>query len=239
MNGNRSLVVHGNTVMVVLVQNDPLATPGILTEVLEKAGLAFKILQPFAGDRLEELTDLTAVVVVGGAMSVNEIQKFPFLVSVKKFILRVVETKTPCLGICLGAQLLAEVLGGKIRRHSNGERGCLLVSLTEEGATDPLFQRLPKQFFTVQSHDDSFELPMGASHLASSRRCRFQAFRWRKFAYGIQFHPEANLQIVSLWDNLRKSQGQFRDAFNQRQKSCLSTSLTIFDNFLRIIQFER
>ena len=221
--------------MVVLVQNDPLATAGILTEMLEKNGVAFKIIQSFAGDRFEELTDLTAVVILGGAMSVNEIQKFPFLVSVKEFILRVVETKIPCLGICLGAQLLAEVLGGKVRRHSNGETGCFSVSLTEEGATDPLFQRLPKQFLTVQAHDDSFELPMGASHLASSRRCRFQAFRWRKFAYGVQFHPEANLQIVSSWDRLGKFQGRFRDAFNQNQKSYLSTSLTIFDNFLRII----
>lgn len=188
--------------MIVLVQNDDKVPPGMLVNVLRDAGMSFKVLQPFAGDRLDGLSELAAVIVLGGSMSVHETQAFPFLIRAKAFIRDILEREIPYLGICLGGQLLAEATGGKVRCQTNVELGCHTVCLAKDVALDPLFQGLPKHFVTFQWHNDSFEPPEGACHLASSVHCRYQAFRWGKSAYGIQFHPEVNQQIVSMWSGM-------------------------------------
>jgi GMP synthase-like glutamine amidotransferase len=155
---------------------------------------------------------------------------------VKECIKEVVAREIPFLGICLGGQLLADVLGGKVHRQRNGELGCYPISLTEEGARDPLFLGLPEQFVTFQWHDDSFEPPGGSIHLASSSRCHYQGFRWRSNGYGIQFHPEINRQMLSQWIEEEDYHRDLLPAFREIEEAYRDTATILFKNFLKIAQ---
>jgi GMP synthase-like glutamine amidotransferase len=185
--------------MLVFVQNDPRVPPGIFAEFLKEWAVPFVIFHPYGGETLPDPSRLTAVVVLGGYMSVGETERYPFLLDVKDFIRQVVQSRVPCLGICLGGQLLAEFFGARVLSNCRSEHGCHEVELTPEGSADPLFQSLPKTFSTFQWHNDSFDLPAGAVPLAASSKCTYQAFRFGDNTYGLQFHPEVDKIIVHGW----------------------------------------
>jgi GMP synthase (glutamine-hydrolysing) len=102
------------------------------------------------------------------------------------------------LGICFGHQLLAYALGGKVANNPRGiEVGTVAISLTDTAAQDPLFQSLPQHFMAQLSHTQSvIELPPGARLLASSEMEPNQAFAWGRNAWGIQFHPEFDEEVI-------------------------------------------
>jgi GMP synthase (glutamine-hydrolysing) len=101
-------------------------------------------------------------------------------------------------GICLGAQLLAASLGAEVHRGPRAELGLLPVELTPAAAGDPVFGDLQRSFTTLQWHSDTFELPDGATLLASSHAYPHQAFA-RGRAYGLQFHLEVPSELASQW----------------------------------------
>jgi GMP synthase (glutamine-hydrolysing) len=169
-------------------------------------------------------------------MSVQDTAPFPFLRELKRQIREVVRRGIPYLGICLGGQLLAEVLGGKVHVQKCGERGCHEISLTEQGERDPMFSGMPKRFTSFQWHGDSFDLPPGAVHLARTETCPFQAFRWGERAYGIQFHPEVTTEIVSVWSSATDDElMSVLDTFKAAEKVYRSTSVMLLSNFLTMI----
>jgi GMP synthase-like glutamine amidotransferase len=117
---------------------------------------------------------------------------------VKEFVSRMLAAGTPLLGICLGGQLLADVAGGVVSSNCCGEKGLVDVNLTVTGAADPLFAGIDRRFRAFQWHNDSFTIPPGATHLATSAACPGQAFRLGN-AWGVQFHPEVDSDIVAAW----------------------------------------
>jgi GMP synthase-like glutamine amidotransferase len=224
--------------MLVIVQNDPEVPPGTYGEYLREEGVAFRTVRPYTGDALPKLGEVAAAVVLGGAMGVYDTAAHPFLEAVKAFIAACARTGTPFLGICLGGQLLADVLGGRVDSGHLGEKGTLPVTLTPEGMADPLFAGIDREFVTFQWHDDSFVIPAGAVRLAMSPACPNQAFRCGACAYGTQFHPEVNKAIVESW--AREAAGsaptaqEFLAAFAPYEESYRKASRQILDNFLRI-----
>jgi GMP synthase-like glutamine amidotransferase len=103
----------------------------------------------------------------------------------------------PVLGVCLGAELLAEALGGTTRRCQS-EYGYFRVKLTEAAASDRLFSEVPSELLAFQAHDYAVELPPGAVALAYSESA-IQAFRMGDRVWGIQFHPEAGAELIETW----------------------------------------
>jgi len=141
------------------------------------------------------LNDYEALIFLGGSMSAHH----PHLASELLLVEEALKARKPLLGICLGAQMLAKALGAKVHRNRSKEIGWSTVCLTPEAGSDPLFEGLAPKHTVFQWHNDSFDLPDRAVHLASSEACPYQAFRWSDHAWGLQFHLEATPAIIRSW----------------------------------------
>jgi len=128
------------------------------------------------------------LVIMGGPMNIYEHDRYPWLVREKEFIAEAIRRNKPALGICLGAQLIADVLGGRVTQNREKEIGWFPVSLTDGAGRLPLFQSLPRQFLPFHWHGDTFSIPPGAVHAASSEACANQAFQYGDRVVGLQFH---------------------------------------------------
>ena len=176
---------------------------GTLDPLLRGAGFRIKYVNferyPDAEPSLEGYEGL---IVLGGPMNVDEIDKYPFLETEVRLIEEAMERDFPILGICLGSQLLAKAMGGRVIKNSEKEIGWYDVSPTEKGTSDPLISHLSGVEKIFQWHGDTFELPRGAVHLASSPLCTNQAFRMGDNIYGFQFHLEVDEPMIERWLNV-------------------------------------
>ncbi len=223
--------------MLTLIQNDQEVPSGNFLEWLREYELPVRIIKPYTGEVLPPLADTSALIVLGGAMGVHDCGRFPYLLAVKSYIQEAVIQEVPLLGICLGGQMLADVLGAPVHAQRNGEMGLHSVEVLAPGASDPLFHDIPESFTTFQWHNDSFEIPASAVCLASSANCAQQAFRYGDSQYGLQFHPEVTRDIIASWI---ESSGMVDDAswiledFIRKEEEYTAASRKILGNFLRI-----
>jgi GMP synthase (glutamine-hydrolysing) len=139
------------------------------------------------------------LIVLGGPMNVEDQDRRPHLKTELNAIERALEQGKPVLGICLGAQLLAHVLGAPVQRHRQPEIGWYDVKMSAAGRSDPVLGAAGEQLPVFQWHSYSFDLPRDATHLARTDTCEQQAFRYGDTAYGFQFHLEADAQVIERW----------------------------------------
>ena len=182
--------------MLHIIQNDPEVPPGSIADHLT---VPYLVHHPYRDGLLPRLEDISAFIVLGGAMGANDDRKHPFLNDLKQLIRTVVAADIPYLGVCLGGQLLAAALAANVASNRWEEIGNYTVALTAEGKTDFLFKGISPEFAAFQWHHDSFDLPAGAVLLASSAACPHQAFRVGTSAWGMQFHPEVTEEIIRCW----------------------------------------
>jgi GMP synthase-like glutamine amidotransferase len=149
----------------------------------------------FRGESLPDPTEFDWLVIMGGPMNVYEEEMHPWLAPEKDLIRRAIDGGKVVLGICLGAQLIADVLGGKVRKNKEREIGWHPVILTPEAKRSETFGVLPEKFVALQWHGDTFEIPPGAIHTAKSEACENQAFQSGR-AIGLQFHLEASMESI-------------------------------------------
>lgn len=228
--------------MLLIIQNDRDVPAGNFDSLLTDLDIPRRIIHPYAGDAIPKDREVSASIVLGGAMGVHDTATHPFLAEVRRFIAGCVSGETPFLGICLGGQLLADLLGGRVTPNSScGEKGTSKVILTCEGKADPLFAGIPHEFVTFQWHNDSFEIPSEATLLASSACCPGQAFRFGTCAWGTQFHPEVDRSIVDCWarwtDETAPRAEEFLASFIRSERDYLEVSRRLLINFLRISGF--
>jgi GMP synthase-like glutamine amidotransferase len=145
----------------------------------------------FSDEALPEIAHLDWLIIMGAPMNIYENDKYPWLAREKEFIRQAIACDKIVLGICLGAQLMADVLGSIVRRNEYREIGWFPVKLTDEGIASPIFAVLPERFVALHWHGDTFEIPPGAVRTAESRACINQAFVQGK-AIGLQFHLESS-----------------------------------------------
>ncbi|HIF63095.1 MAG TPA: type 1 glutamine amidotransferase [Deltaproteobacteria bacterium] len=139
------------------------------------------------------------LVVLGGPMNVDQVDLYPFLAVEVELVAEALQRGMPVLGICLGAQILARALGADVRPHHSKEIGWYQINPTPAGADDPVFAGMSDTEHIFQWHGDTFDIPSGAVHLASSPDCENQAFRYGDTAYGFQFHLEVDRPMVERW----------------------------------------
>ncbi len=152
-------------------------------------------------DNLIDLDPLAAdlVVVLGGPIGAYEQREYPFLVNELKFLERRLARDLPTLGICLGAQLMARALGAKVYPGDEQEIGWSTLDLSEAGMRSPLIYFGSEHTPVLHWHGDTFDLPLGAVHLASSAKYSNQAFSWGQHCLALQFHPEVTASGLERW----------------------------------------
>jgi GMP synthase-like glutamine amidotransferase len=186
----------------LVVTHGPDDPPGTFDEWLPAAGLDLDVIAPWDGDELpERVTEHAALVVMGGAQQAYDDRSAPWLRATKDLLRRAVRDDLPVLGVCLGAQLLAEATGGRVELGDQGiEAGARLVAKRDAAWDDPLFRDVPFTPTVLQWHEDAIvSLPPGAVLLAGSSRYPHQAFRVGARAYGLQFHIEARAETLRQW----------------------------------------
>ena len=144
----------------------------------------------FDGQTAPSPADFDALVVMGGPMNIYEHERYPFLVEEKRAIAAAVAAGRPVVGICLGAQLIADALGARVYPNRWQEIGWLPVRSTPACDHSPLAGLLPESVEVFHWHGDTFDLPAGAVHLAASTACAQQAFLFQERVLGLQFHLE-------------------------------------------------
>ena len=192
---------------VVMVQNSERSGPGRLLGWLAEEGID-AVLIPGAQllDHLPtgETGAVDGLVLLGGGLMPDDDERAAFLARERALAREAIEAGVPVLGICLGAQLLANVAGGAVTAKSGEtERGSCRIELLPAAADDPLFAGLTgyDELRMIQNHEDSITmLPPEAVHLGTSQACRVQAFRVGRAAWGVQFHPEAAASRVGELD---------------------------------------
>jgi GMP synthase (glutamine-hydrolysing) len=185
---------------VLILRNVAYESAGTLENALAKAGVEFQYLDLFHKYPTSIISaDISGLVVLGGPMNVDEVQKHPFLVDEIQWIRQAVEAGIPLLGICLGSQMLAKAFGARVYANGLKEIGWYPLELTRAAADDQLFTGFGPKLTAFQWHGDTFDLPSGAVHLAQSPLCRNQAFRIGPSAYGLQFHIEMTPEMIEDW----------------------------------------
>jgi GMP synthase-like glutamine amidotransferase len=134
------------------------------------------------------------LVVMGGPMNIYEEEKYPWLSNEKAFIRETVATGRKVLGICLGAQLIADVIGGRVVRNNHTEIGWFPIRWTKQARDSNLFKHSEEEMVAYHWHGDRFELPADAELLAGSEGCANQAFRYMDNVVGFQFHAEMRME---------------------------------------------
>jgi GMP synthase-like glutamine amidotransferase len=176
--------------------------PGHLARWLPEEGLELEVVEPWRGDALPASLDgYSALVVLGGPQQAYDDGSAPWLRQTKELLRAAVGAQLPTFAVCLGAQLLAEAMGGRVVVGEAGpELGARLVAKRDQAGNDPLFWDLPLSPVVVQWHWDVVrDLPPGSTLLMSSTTYPHQAFRVGERAWGIQFHVEAYPALVERW----------------------------------------
>ena len=185
---------------VLVIRNVSYETEGMLEPLLRNEGLSLNIVD-FQRDAAAapRLDGHAGLVVMGGPMSANDTGRFPHLVHVERLCAEAFEQSVPSVGVCLGAQVMARILGSEVYENPVREVGWYDLSTTPDAESDPLFSQLEDQEVVLQWHGDTFDLPEGAVLLASSPDCVNQAFRYGEAGYAIQFHLEILKPMIEEW----------------------------------------
>jgi GMP synthase-like glutamine amidotransferase len=182
------------------IQHVPFEGPGLIAAVAARRGVTLEVCHVYRGQSLPPADALGGLVVMGGPMGVCDRAEHPHLLAERELITAMVHAVRPVLGVCLGAQLLADALGARVFKGPQAEIGVGNVSLTPAGRRDPVLgaaglERLP----VMHWHQDTFELPRTATWLAHSARYPHQGFRVGQRVYGLQFHVEVDRELASGW----------------------------------------
>ncbi len=167
----------------------------------------------YLGAPTPAINEVELLVVLGGPMSVHDVEDYPWLVPEKRFLRLVIANKKPVLGICLGSQLLAEVLGAKVTKGEHKEIGWFPVDREDEIRNSRFGTLIPERFEAFHWHGETFTLPPGALHLGRSAGCENQGFIWQEQVMGLQFHlettPDSANSLIQYCANELKEKGKY------------------------------
>jgi GMP synthase-like glutamine amidotransferase len=207
-------------VRVLAFRHVPFEGLGLIESVLDAREIPFDYCDLYRpGEVLPDEKEYDGLVFMGGPMSAND--ELPFLVEEMRLIERAAARGTPMLGICLGSQMIAKALGGRVYRNAEKEIGWFDIHLTEEGRHDPVLGGLAPSENVFHWHGDTFDLPQESLLLAYSQRTARQAFRIGRAIYGLQFHLEVTPAMIVDWSNQDGNCGDVKE-LNAPLDPCLN-----------------
>lgn len=178
------------------IRHAPFEDLGAFGPALARRGFAVRYAE--AGDRLLDEAVESVVIILGGPINATDTERYPFLAAELALIEKRLKRGAPTIGVCLGAQMIAHVIGAKVYPARAKEIGIAPIRLTDAGRESCLapFEAAP---LTLHWHGDTFDLPRGAERLASTDICENQAFAFGPNVVGFQFHPEASDKGFEQW----------------------------------------
>ncbi len=229
----------------LILQHINIEHPGIFLEFMKEDNIEIDTVELDENEKIPNLDKYDAMIVMGGPMDTWQEEVYPWLKIEKENIHNFVSVKKkPYLGLCLGAQLLSEAIGGKVRQMKIPEIGVLNVSIKDDKS---IFNGIDKNLKALQWHSyEVCDLPTSAKILASSTACNVQAFSSEK-AFGLQFHVEQTSETVPQWacvpeykSALESSLGsnaleKFKNDVEKNLSVFNSSAKTIYENFKKII----
>lgn len=173
-----------------LIRHDDFQLPGSITTWAAARGWRVREIRFFEMQAPQVMGKSDLLVIMGGVMSANDDARFPWLPLEKRWISERIASGARVLGICLGAQILANILGGRVYRSPHREIGWFPVARIDGVDGGPFADAIPEAHESFLWHSETFDLPPGAVRLARSEGCANQAFAWGKHVLAVQFHPE-------------------------------------------------
>ena len=207
--------------IILALQNDETDAPHLVGRWLEEIGFTIQILLAYAGEEVPtQVPDsVAALLPLGGHMSATDDHLYPWLPRERALLKDAINRDIPIFAICLGTQLLAVAGGGAVNRAAVGEVG--IYSVNRNLQPDSVFN-FNDEVPVAQWHEDQVtKLPIGATLLASSELCENQIYRLGSKSYGVQFHPEIDLEIVKRWE------AQADNAFKDCGKSTIQPEMAL------------
>jgi len=155
--------------------------------------------------KLPDINNIDFLVIMGGPMGANDENKFKWLKEEKKFIEKAINKNKIVLGICLGAQLITDVLGSRVYKNRYKEIGWLPVYKKKADISGTIVKNFPDKLIAFHWHGDTFDIPKDALHFAGSEACKNQAFIYKNKVLALQFHIESSMKsIENLIKNCKK-----------------------------------
>ena len=237
---------------VIVLQHINIEDPGYIKDLMISEGVKLTTVELDEGQKIpSDLSKFDGMFCMGGPMDTWMEKDYPWLIDEKKAIKEfVVSLKKPYLGFCLGCQLLGEVIGGKVVKSKPAEIGIMDINLSINRKEDQLFNQFPDKIKSLQWHSyevKNLESNIDVTLLASSPITKYQIFRYRNHAYGIQFHIEIKDTTVNEWGcvpeykkALEKQLGdnalkKFDKSAQDNLKNMNSYSKKLYANFKKII----
>ena len=179
------------------MQHVPFENPGSILDWAKTNDLEVTDTQLYKNETLPRLHDFDWLVIMGGPMNIYEEETYPWLAEEKQFIQNAIHSGKVVIGLCLGGQLIADVIGGRVTKNEYREIGWYPVELNDEARSHPLFSFFPPVPVVFEWHGDTFSiLPEDAIVVASNTACKNQAFIYKNKVFGFQFHLENTIEII-------------------------------------------
>ena len=182
---------------ISVLQHVPFEGPGHIAAWAAVRGYQLGVCRIFEGDLLPDLRSIDMVVVMGGPMNIYEEDRFPWLAEEKRFLKEAISAGKIVVGICLGAQLIADALGSRVYAHTQREIGWYPVLPIGSRDKNMFVDLAGAEFMAFHWHGDTFDVPPAALQLARSRGCEQQAFIFGDRVLGLQFHLESTAQSIA------------------------------------------
>jgi GMP synthase-like glutamine amidotransferase len=208
---------------------------GCIDHWIKEKGHSVNFTKFYVDDLLPDINIIDWLIIMGGPMGVYEEDKFSWLKKEKEFIKQAIAANKVVIGICLGSQLVAEVLGAKVYKNTEKEIGWFDVIVTQSGRKNKILDGFDDTFKVFHWHGDTFDLPQNAEHLIETPICKNQAFLYKEKVLGIQFHFEVTNETLA--EMIKHGRNELIAAdFIQSEVEILSNEKYIKDNNAKLFK---